>query len=137
VASAKQYGQQIKNLGLELMEIKVSSLSEMKRNVNLEMKTIRSAYRERMSTAASTSAGIVTLFGKRKLAGQLRADEKRRLSRERDKALRPYENVKLTIDDLLVQMDSAKTKLEPNVVRQWENLTNSVVSVVERYSERP
>jgi len=84
----------------------------MKRNVNLEMKTIRSAYRERMSTAASTSAGIVTLFGKRKLAGQLRADEKRRLSRERDKALRPYENVKLTIDDLLVQMDSAKTKLE-------------------------
>jgi len=129
MASPKEYRRQIKDLGLERMEIKASSIAEardalrrirslqkelrqIKRNINLDMKAIRANYSQRMSTAASTSSAIVTLFGKRKLAGQLRADERRRLRMERDRTLQPYESIKLTIDDLLVQMDSAKARLQ-------------------------
>ena len=63
-----------------------------------------------MSRDAISSA-IASLFGKRKLAGQMRADEKRRLNAERDRKLSPYEDLKLTIDNLLVQMDAAKIRL--------------------------
>jgi rubrerythrin len=129
VASPEEYRRQIKDLGLERMEIKASSIAEaidalkrtrglqkelrqIKRNIDLDMKTIRADYGQRMSTAASASSAIVTLFGKRKLAGQLRADEKRHLRLERDRTLQPYESIKLTVDDLLVQMDSAKAQLQ-------------------------
>jgi len=129
MASPKEYRRQIKDLGLERMEITASSIAEardalrrirslqkelrrIKRSINLDVRAIRTNYSQRMSTAASTSSAVATLFGKRKLAGQLRADEKRRLRMERDRALRPYESIKLAIDDLLVQMDSAKARLQ-------------------------
>ena len=129
MASPNQYLQQIKELGLEHMEIKASSIGEakdtlrrirnvqkqlrqIKRTINLDMKNIRSDYSQKTSTAASTSSAIVGLLGKRKLAGQMRADEKRRLRMERDRTLQPYESIKLTIDDLLIQMDSAKDQLQ-------------------------
>jgi len=72
------------------------------------MKAIRAEYRQRTSTAAATSSTIVSLLGKRKLAGQMRADEKRRLIAERDRRLTPYDTVKLQVDDLLVKTDGAK-----------------------------
>ncbi len=129
MASPDEYLRQIKELGLERMEITVSSIVEakdtlkrirgiqaelrqIKRKTNLDMKTIRAEYRQKMSTAALTSSAIVGLLGKRKLAGQMRADEKRRLRMQRDRTLQPYESIKLTIDDLLIQMDSAKAQLQ-------------------------
>jgi len=83
-------------------------LRQIKRRINQDMKAIRAEYRQRTSTAAATSSTIVSLLGKRKLAGQMRADEKRRLIAERDRKLAPYDTVKLQVDDLLVQTDGAK-----------------------------
>lgn len=128
MTAPKEYRRQISELGLDHMEILVSSLAEskaaltkvrslqkqlrqIKRNINLDMKAIRAEYRQRVSTAAAGSSAILSLFGKRKLAGQMRAGEKRRLNAERDRKLAPYEDLKLTIDDLLVQMDAAKVRL--------------------------
>ena len=128
MTTPKEYRRQLSELGLDHMEIFVSSLAEakaalakvrslqkqlrqIKRNINLDMKAIRAEYRRRASTAAAGSSAIASLFGKRKLAGQMRADEKRRLNAERDRKLSPYEDLKLTIDNLLVQMDAAKIRL--------------------------
>ena len=85
-----------------------SQLRQIKRCINQDMKAIRAEYRQRTSTAAATSSTIVSLLGKRKLAGQMRADEKRRLIAERDRRLTPYDTVKLQVDDLLVKTDGAK-----------------------------
>lgn len=121
--------QQILGLGLDGMEISASSVAEaksalsrvrnlqkqlrqIKRNVNLDMKTIRAEYQQKMSTAASTSSGILTLFGQRKMAGTIRADQKRRLGQERDRALQPYQSINLQIDHLLVQLDSVKLQID-------------------------
>lgn len=129
MTTTTEYRHQISELGLDRMEIRASSLAEakasltkvrslqkqlrqIKRNINLDMKAIRAEYRQMTSTAAGTSSTIVGLFGKRKLAGQMRADKKRRLNAERDRKLAPYDTLKLTIDDLLTQMDDAKAQLQ-------------------------
>jgi len=125
----EEYYSQIKELGLDHLERHVSSpveakatltklrslqkqLRQIKRNINLNMKAIRAEYRERASTAAAMSSTVVSLLGKRKLAGQMRADEKRRLSAERDRRLESYDRLKLMIDELLTEMDAAKVQLD-------------------------
>jgi hypothetical protein len=129
MASPEEYRRQIKELGLDRMEIRASSLAEakaaltkvrglqkqlrqIKRNINLDMKAIRAEYRQKSSSAGAGSSAVLTVLGKRKLAGQARADAKRRLSTERDRKLAPYANLKLMIDDLLTQMDNAKVQIE-------------------------
>ncbi|RLI51184.1 MAG: hypothetical protein DRP09_19470 [Candidatus Thorarchaeota archaeon] len=147
MASPSQYRSQIKNLGLDNLEMTASSIAEaknaikrtrnlqkmlrqIKQNINLDMKTIRANYRQKMSTAASTSSTIVTILGKRKLAGQMRASEKRRLRMERDRTLQPYESIKLMIDDLLIQMDSAKAQFQAFIeeIKSEEQLTKQSTS---------
>lgn len=87
-------------------------LRQIKRNINLDMKTIRAEYRQKASTAASFSAAILRGAGKRKKAGQVQADAKRRLIAERDIKLAPYDRIKLQIDDLLIKMDDGKNVFE-------------------------
>ena len=129
MTTPERYLQIISEMGLEHLEIQVSSISEakqllsqmrdyqrqlrfLKRDINSEMRAIRAEYTAKMASAASTTSGIVSLFGKRKLAGQIRAAEKRRLRSERDQILAPYENVKRVIDDLQIQIERAKVQLK-------------------------
>jgi rubrerythrin len=119
-SSALNFQERIKHIGISpssLAEVKTilaqlrntqRQLRQIKRCINQDMKAIRAEYRQRTSTAAATSSTIVSLLGKRKLAGQMRADEKRRLIAERDRKLAPYDTVKLQVDDLLVKTDGAK-----------------------------
>ena len=119
-SSVSPFQERIKNIGISpssLVEAKTvlaqlrdtqRQLRQIKRCINQDMKAIRVEYRQRTSTAAATSSTIVSLLGKRKLAGQMRADEKRRLIAERDRKLAPYDTVKLEIDDFLVKTDGAK-----------------------------
>lgn len=133
MASAEEYLEEVTNqMGLADMTIRASSLTEakaglgnvrglqkqlrqVKRKINLDMKTIRADYRQRMSQPAAASSSLATIFGKRKLAGQLRADAKRGLRAERDRKLAPYDEVKLMIDDLLVQLEAGKAQLQDYV----------------------
>jgi F0F1-type ATP synthase membrane subunit b/b' len=127
MASAEEYRQQVSDLGLDHMEIGASSLAEgkaaladvrrlqkelrqIKRNVNLEMKTVRTQYKARI--AAAGTSGWTGLLAMGRGGSRYRASEKRRVRAERDSKLAPYDEVKLTIDDLLVQMDGAKLQLQ-------------------------
>lgn len=129
MTSSQEYQQQILESSLARIDIEVASIAEarealrqirgeqkelqqLKRLINLDMKTIRAEYAERLSTAAAGASTIVALLGKRKLASQLRAEEKRRLRMERDRTLHPYTTQKLAIDGMLVRMDAAKDDLQ-------------------------
>jgi len=87
-------------------------LRQIKRDINATMKAIRAEYRQQSSNAASGASTVLTVMGDRKAAGKVRADAKRQLRRERDIKLQPYDETKLVIDDLLLQMDSAKAKIQ-------------------------
>lgn len=103
-AEAKEALKRVRQLQQELRQVK--------REIALDVKTIRAHYRERKESAAAGSSAILTLFGKRGAAGQVRASERRTLTSEADRQIRGYEDVKLTIDDLLTQMDKAKAQIE-------------------------
>lgn len=104
VPEAKQALLHIKQLQLELRNIK--------RELSLEMKVIRQQYQQQMPSAGSGASSVLTLFGKRKAAGSIRADAKRHVAADRDRALSDYEAVKQTVDGLLVQMESAKLSFQ-------------------------
>jgi len=104
VAEAKQLLPTIRQLQAELRAIK--------KEINLDIKTIRLQYQQQRSGAGSGAAAIFTLFGKRKVAGSIRADAKRQLSAQQDKEIASYEQVKATIDNLLIQLDRAKIAVQ-------------------------
>lgn len=87
-------------------------LRQIKREINLDMKTIRAGYREKSANAGEGLSTVVSLLGKRKLAGSIRADAKRRLKREREQVLAPYEKIKLEIDNLLTKLDRLKMQID-------------------------
>jgi hypothetical protein len=135
MASADEYRQQLKAQDLDRMEISDSTLDEAQKTladvrnsqkqlrhikslINLDMKTIRADYRQKMSTAASTSSTVVSLFGKRKLAGSLRAEEKRRLAGQRDRVLEPHQAVKLMIDECCFRWTLSRYSWRPSSRRQ-------------------
>lgn len=126
--TASEYQLQLQSLGLSKMEFRATTISEakeelkrvqdiqgklrqIKKEINTDLKEIRAHYRQQSSNAASKSSTVVEIFGKRKLAGQMRADAKRQLRYNRDQIIQPYENIKLTIDDLLTQLNSAKGQI--------------------------
>ena len=123
MASEEEYRQQVSDLGVDRMKIEASSLAEgkaaianvrrlqkelrhIKRNINLEMKTIRAGYKPMIAEAGTS--GWTGLLG----GGKLRASAKRRARAMRDSKLAPYDQVKLMIDDLIVQLDGAKLQLQ-------------------------
>ena len=81
----------------------------IKRDVNTEMRDLRTIYKDKI---AGTTAGL----GSRFLLGKGRAKssaaaEKRIIRARRDRELRPYEDVKRTIDNALLQFDKAKAQI--------------------------
>jgi uncharacterized OB-fold protein len=86
-------------------------LRHMKSSVNLDIKGIRASYQHRMSSPAPIASTVFSLFGKRKLAGSIRADTRRALRIDLDKSIAPYEQVKMMIDDLLLQLDGARRQI--------------------------
>jgi hypothetical protein len=86
-------------------------LRYVKRLINQEMKEIRAQYAALSGKAGSGGSAVLSLFGKRKMAGQWRAAAKADSRSERDAVLRDYEDLKLMIDDSISQLDVAKARL--------------------------
>ncbi len=83
-----------------------------KKEVNLQIKMLRSHYRELGANAGRKNHLVFgALFG-RKASGSLRADSKRAIASQRDSAVRPYEVVKLEIDRLMLELDQVKVRLQ-------------------------
>ncbi|HUW08227.1 MAG TPA: hypothetical protein VM537_00780 [Anaerolineae bacterium] len=118
MTSADEYRRQISALGVDSLETQPSSradakatlahvrsarkeLRQIKRNINLDMRAIKAEYRQRLPKAAADSPAAETLP----------AAERKRLVAERAQKLGRYGEVKLTVDELLTQMDGAKVQL--------------------------
>ncbi|MEW8051467.1 MAG: zinc-ribbon domain-containing protein [Candidatus Thiodiazotropha sp.] len=86
-------------------------LRQIKKSIGLEIKTIRSEYRDKIANAGSVVGGAFSLFGKRGLGGSIRADAKRGMTRERDDVIAPYEELKLLIDNFIHSIDDVKNQL--------------------------
>jgi hypothetical protein len=129
VASPDEYRAQISALGLDKASLSASTAAEakqallkcrrfqgelrlIKKAVSLEMKVIRAASASEAASAGSLTAGAFSLFGKRGIAGRIRADAKRSVRASRDRELQPYENLKLMVDDLLHQLDAARLRFQ-------------------------
>jgi hypothetical protein len=86
-------------------------LRRMKISVNLDIKSVRASCQHRMSSPAPVDPTVFSLFGKWKLAGSLRAAARRALRLDLDRSIAPYEQVKMMIDDHLLQLDGARRQI--------------------------
>lgn len=93
---------------------KQKQIQSIKQRVNQEIKEIRQEYKG-YEANVQPPGGLTGFFmGK----GQKRssvARGKRSVAQRRDEALKPYESIKVAIDDLLVQMDGMKIALEKSI----------------------
>lgn len=152
MVSAQDYLQRVLDLGIEHLDIQADSeaearewlrkvrqlereLRQIKREINVDVKAIRTDYKVRIANAAATPSDIMSLFGKRKLAGQMRAAEKRRLSQERDNFISGYDHVKLIIDDVLAQLGGAKDEIQQYIQEQKQERQEQKTGGVQNRAE--
>lgn len=96
---------QIKNINLVQKQLRV-----IKKEVNLAIQEINQ--RATQSTPDSIISVGLDLFGKRKLAGQLRESTRRAIQSDKINARQPYMDVKDYIDRLLLEGDKLKLQAE-------------------------
>ncbi len=137
MASETEYLEKIKKLGIDGMELSASNqkeakssiatirliqseLRQIKKSVNLEIKTMRAVYSERIEKAGSVTGGLFSLFGKRGAGGRIRAAAKRDETKARNAAIAPYEKIKLYIDTLIHKLDDAKHQFTSYIVKSKE-----------------
>ncbi len=102
---AKSVKLQIKNINLIQKQLRA-----IKKEVNLAIKLIN---QEATQTTPDSILSVgLDLFGKRKLAGQLRQSTRRAIQSEKISARQPYMDVKDYIDKVLLEGDRLKLKAE-------------------------
>jgi uncharacterized SAM-dependent methyltransferase len=98
--------------GIKLCNSLIREIRTIKSDLNLEIKSIRNRYSQENSKIASKNYSLTGLIFGRSTPGRLRADNKRQLSLKLRNAISPYENLKLTADDLINQIANIKNKYE-------------------------
>lgn len=92
------------------IRMKQKQLQQVKKMLSMEIKAIQQSYRNEVAKVQPSS--LLSLFGGKGKAKSLAADQKRQIARSRDKAISPYEELKLTIDNILMRMDGLKMQVE-------------------------
>ncbi len=88
-------------------------LRALKREINQICKEIRAEYAsKRTMVGKGVGAGLATAFLGRKTVGGFNSIKRDGLRDEKDAALVPYENLKLTIDNIIHQLDDVKHNVE-------------------------
>ncbi len=97
---------------LQIKEINLiqKQLRAIKKEVNLEIKQINQTASQ--STPDSVISVGLDLFGKRKLAGQLRQSTRRAIQSEKINLRQPYINLKDYIDMVILEGDKLKLQAE-------------------------
>ena len=96
---------QIKNINLIQKQLRA-----IKKEVNLTIKEINQQATQ--STPDSLISVGLDLFGKRKLAGQLRQSTRRAIQSDKINARQPYMDVKDYIEQVILEGDKLKLKAE-------------------------
>ncbi|GAA4884625.1 hypothetical protein [Ferrimonas pelagia] len=127
--SAQDFLNQLQDEGLTTFSMKVDTpedaklakkkiilnqkrLRQIKKEVNEVQKSIRADYAIQSQTAGSGGSTVLSIFGKKKLAGSWRAAAKTDLRAERDSLLQPYTSLKEIINEILYKSDEAKLKCD-------------------------
>jgi hypothetical protein len=89
----------------------------IKKQISADVKTIRGRYQQAIANVGSGPGLSGFIFGKKNATG-LKASQKRDLRNKQSRELEPYEQAKQVIDNLLVQLDSAKLTIEKYLMEQ-------------------
>jgi len=138
--SPQDYANRIKALGLDKLEINIRNLQEakttnaqlrvlkkqlqqIKKEIAVDIKTIKAKYQAQIPQAGSGGGGFlrtVGVFGVKGMKGQAKqyqALAKQDLRNRQHKELDPYERVKLTVDDLITQIDATLIKINAYILK--------------------
>lgn len=86
-------------------------LKELKKRIRTDIKNVERDFLERMHKinvdyAGGRSPGVISRFKRKSKVKELK-----KLEREHNKALKPYNEIKFTLDDLILQIQEAKEPL--------------------------
>lgn len=101
---------QIKNINLLQKQLRV-----IKKEVNHVIKSINQDASQ-SSTDTVISVGL-DIFGKRRLAGTIRAETRKQIERQKKDARQPYLEIKDWIDQLIIEGDRLKLVAEEYILR--------------------
>lgn len=87
----------------------------LKKEITADLRELRAIYDQQ---AASVQPSAWSIFGKKGTFRQMAADKKRAIRSDRDHASRKMEEMKQTVDSLLVQLDRAKLHFMEEIDRQ-------------------
>ena len=130
----KKYRKQLLELGIEGMEIDVSSidvamdtlnqlnemeniLKKIRLNVRADMRKIRLDYVTKLK-AVDQSANVKKGILSRKKSVSSITEEKKKITRERNLTIATYDVVENTIDDYLDQIDNSKYYIKNSIQRR-------------------
>ncbi len=130
----KKYRKQLLELGIEGMEIDVSTidvamdtlnqLNEMEKilkkirlNVRADIRNIRLEYVTKLKEVDQTANVKKGLFSKKKSVSKI-TEEKKKLTRERNLTIATYDVVENTIDDYLDQIENSKYYIKNSIQRR-------------------
>lgn len=90
-------------------------LRMLKTEVNNDMKVIRANY-SAQKEKVSGGGFFTSLIAGKKAAGRIRQSQREAIRRSQANDLTPYQNVKSTIDTLLLELDRIKLELEQTLL---------------------
>lgn len=97
---------------------KQEQVRQIKREINLDMKEIQAQYQKRQLFADAAEDIFSQFSGQRKRTEQRSASaKKRKVEIERERALWPYETLKVSAGDLLLELERVKIHLQ-NLMEQ-------------------
>jgi len=83
----------------------INQLTDLRRELNADMKAIRDDYRDKIAGAAAGSSTAMSMLGKKQKAGQMKADAKRQLRAKRNEVLLPYNEIKASLDRIIPDLE--------------------------------
>lgn len=88
-------------------------LIQIKREINQDIKYIRNLFKEASDNAQPSGlSSFASLFGLKEYAKSDVAQQRRELRQTRESVLKPFNQAKLTINDVLIQLEAAKRSIQ-------------------------
>ena len=104
-------------LALKNLRFIQKQLRQVIKSVNQDMRLIRAKYKAERESI-SDSGTLTGLFLGKRFAGRERQRKKTGLAQLQKNELIPYENVKNTIDQILLQIEGAKLEMENFIAKE-------------------
>ncbi len=135
--STKKYRKQLLDLGIEGMEIDVSTidnamntsnelneiekiLKKIRYNVRVDIRKIRMDYMTKLKEVDESANNKKGLIGRKKSVSKI-TQEKKTLTKERNLTIATYEVVENTIDDYLDQIKNSRSYIKNSIQRRVGN----------------